>query len=45
MSLPCLRNKIRWSGGTDDGLPFLSGFGGVESVANAVSGDGSVVVG
>jgi probable HAF family extracellular repeat protein len=36
---------FRWSGGTMTGLPFLSGLSGVQSVANAVSGNGSVVVG
>ena len=36
---------FRWSGGTMTGLPFLSGLSGVESVANAVSSNGSVVVG
>jgi probable HAF family extracellular repeat protein len=36
---------FRWSGGTMVGLPFLSGLSGVESVANAVSGNGAVVVG
>ena len=36
---------FRYSGGTMTGLGFLSGLSGVESIANGVSGNGSVVVG
>jgi probable HAF family extracellular repeat protein len=36
---------LQYSSGTMNGLGFLSGLSGVESVANGVSGNGSVVVG
>src|SRR6516162_6963804 len=43
--LPMLIRLLQYSSGTMNGLGFLSGLSGVESVANAVSADGSVVVG